>query len=124
MLRRSVLGGAAVLHVAKYSMVHRKSQRIVEHTLLSINPMVLDQFIPLVAPLEFLILWMDLRKNEKLDWYRMIICSSCSATSLKQASNYRLINFIRGATYNDSWMVGEAVVNISSHSKFSIGMLV
>lgn len=115
------LGGAVAFHLAKYSQVHRKPLAgiIVENTFLSISSMV-DQLMPLVAPLKFLILRMDWGneklaplvnipvlylagdKDELVPHDHMLKLFKCSS----KASDYAQIHIIRGGTHNDSWMVG------------------
>lgn len=115
------LGGAVAFHLAKYSQVHRKPLAgiIVENTFLSISSMV-DQLMPYVAPLKFLILRMDWGnekvaptvktpvlylagdKDELVPHNHMLKLYEYSS----KTSDLSQMHVIRGGTHNDSWMVG------------------
>jgi len=115
------LGGAVAFHLALYAHKQNKPLAgiIVENTFLSISKMV-DQLMPLIAPLKFLVLRMDWNsevvapriqtpvlylagdRDELVPHSHMKTLYSLST----KASSYAKIHIIRGGTHNDSWVMG------------------
>jgi len=117
------LGGAVTFHMAKYAEQQHKPLAgiILENTFLSISKMV-DQLMPLVAPLKFLVLRMDWGNDKIAPYVRTPVLYLAGDSdelvphdhmkrlfeySLK-ASVYAKMHIIKGGTHNDSWMVGGA----------------
>jgi fermentation-respiration switch protein FrsA (DUF1100 family) len=116
------LGGAVAFHLANYAeKVIQKPVRgiIVENTFTSISKMV-DQLMPMIAPLKFLVL--------RMDWNSEWIAPTLQTPILylagekdelvphsqmrdlyrksKQRSLYAKMHIIRGGTHNESWVQG------------------
>jgi len=138
------LGGAVAFHLAKYAEENQSMNSstsamnndvavdngyggeipqiagfIVENTFLSISSMV-DQLMPMIAPLKFLVLRMDW-SNEKIapivstpvlylagDKDELVPHSHMLGLykMSKKVSSHAQMHVIRGGTHNDSWMVG------------------
>jgi pimeloyl-ACP methyl ester carboxylesterase len=115
------LGGAVAFHLAKHAETHHKPLAgiMVENTFLSIGTMV-DQLMPLIAPLKFLVLRMDWGNDRIAPFLRTPVLYLAGdsdelvphnhMTKLyeysSKCSSYTKMHIIKGGTHNDSWMVG------------------
>lgn len=115
------LGGAVAFHLAKYAQQYQKPLAgiILENTFLSISKMV-DQLMPLIAPLKFLVLRMDWGNDKIAPTVQTpVLYLAGDADELvphnhmlklfeysSKASIYSKMHIIRNGTHNDSWMVG------------------
>jgi len=117
------LGGAVTFHLAKYAEQQQKPMAgiILENTFLSISKMV-DQLMPLIAPLKWIVLRMDWANDRIAPHVKIPVLYLAGDSdelvphnhmtklfeySLK-ASGYTKMHIIRGGTHNDSWVVGGA----------------
>lgn len=117
------LGGAVAFHLAKKAEEQNRPLAgiILENTFLSISKMV-DQLMPLIAPLKFLVLRMDWGNDKVAPRIRTPVLylagdrdelvphnhmTNLYEYSLK-SSDFAKIHIIKGGTHNDSWMVGGA----------------
>mmetsp|Transcript_603 Transcript_603/g.1093 ORF Transcript_603/g.1093 Transcript_603/m.1093 type:complete len:396 (+) Transcript_603:161-1348(+) len=115
------LGGAVAFHLAKYAEKYHKPLAgiMVENTFLSIGTMV-DQLMPLIAPLKFFVLRMDWGNDKIAPFIRIPVLYLAGdsdelvphnhMTKLfeysSKSSHYTKMHIIKGGTHNDSWMVG------------------
>lgn len=118
------LGGAVAFHLAKHAEFHRKPLAgiLVENTFLSIGTMV-DQLMPLIAPLKFFVLRMDWGNDRIAPTIRTpVLYLAGDADELvphnhmqrlfeysSKSSIYNKMHIIKGGTHNDSWMVGGSI---------------
>lgn len=116
------LGGAVAFHLAKYAEYTIQKPLagiIIENTFTSISKMV-DQLMPIIAPLKFLVLRMDWN-SERIapllqtpilylagDRDELVPHSHMQDLYRKsgQRSMYPKMHIIRGGTHNDSWVQG------------------
>jgi fermentation-respiration switch protein FrsA (DUF1100 family) len=117
------LGGAVAFHLAKYAEHNLQKPLmgiIVENTFTSISKMV-DQLMPAIAPLKFLVLRMDWNSEKiapKLKTPILYLAGEkdelvphSQMTDLYQKSKvgvclYSKIHIIKGGTHNESWVQG------------------